>query len=154
PRTSPVTPSGDVLILSKRGAGGIRQIAPIVRAKGYRPVLVSSDVDDRNRPVCDAHLLVDWDRDELPALVRAAEQAEVQPAAVVNMVEPLIPWQQDIAAHYRLPGGQPGMRVLASKLRVREALARLGYDRPRFTGGPAGKLSPESVDFYPAMVKP
>ncbi|AUG78802.1 hypothetical protein CFP65_4035 [Kitasatospora sp. MMS16-BH015] len=144
----------DVLIFSKRLAGGVRKVAQILEGLGRQPVLVSALAEDLNRDSCAAHLVVDWERDGPEALVAAAEAAGVVPTAVVNFVEPLISWQLAVARHYGLPGGEPGREALLSKARVREELRRIGRSELEFHAGPAAGIAVEAVARYPVIVKP
>ncbi|MEV7211964.1 ATP-grasp domain-containing protein [Kitasatospora cineracea] len=148
----------DVLVLSKWNGGGVRFAARAVRDQGFRPVLVSALPEDLNRDSCDGHVVLDWDRaDEeagLAELERLLAAAAVEPVAVVNMVEALIPWQIRIAERYGLPGAEPGRRVLLSKLSLRRTMAAAGLSRLGHAGGPAAGIDPDAVDFYPAVVKP
>ncbi|MEU6256020.1 ATP-grasp domain-containing protein [Streptomyces sp. NPDC047043] len=137
-----------VLILSKWNAGGVAPAVERLRGRGLRPVLISDLPDDRNRATCDAHVLVDWDGDDLPTLASRLERHDIEPIAVLNMLEALMPWQISLATHYGLPGGDAGRRVLLSKTLVRERMRALGLSGIRFSGDPAG------VDFFPAVVKP
>ncbi|MGW6417382.1 ATP-grasp domain-containing protein [Streptomyces sp. NPDC055055] len=146
--------STDVLIFSKRFAGGVRVVAQMLEESGRRPVLVSSEPEDVNRSACAAHVVVDWDRDGLDDLVKAVDAAGVVPTAVVNFVEPLLSWQLRVARHYGLPGDEPGREILLSKARVREEMRRLGLSDVRFTAGPAGALDPAAVTVFPVIVKP
>ncbi|MGW5043505.1 ATP-grasp domain-containing protein [Streptomyces griseoluteus] len=137
-----------VLILSKWKAGGVTLAAERLRARGLRSVCLSEVPDPRGIDKCDEHVVMDWDGEELPALVDRLERRGIVPTAVINLIEPLIPWQQAIAAHYGLPGGSAGLNVLASKTLVREHMRALGLSDMRFSGDPA------KVDFFPAIVKP
>ncbi|MFH0244577.1 acetyl-CoA carboxylase biotin carboxylase subunit family protein [Streptomyces sp. HK10] len=149
-----MTATSDVLVFSKRSTGGVRILAGMLREEGMRPVLVSADPDDMNRDSCDAHVVVDWDRAGLPELVAAVDAAGVVPAAVVNLVEPLIGWQIRTARHYGLPGGEPGREVLTSKALVRGEMRRLGLSALPFAAGPAGSFPVGSVTEFPVIVKP
>ncbi|MGH3767187.1 MAG: ATP-grasp domain-containing protein [Pseudonocardiaceae bacterium] len=137
-----------VLILSKWNAGGVALAVEQLRARGLRSVLISERPDNRNRDKCDDHVLLDWDSEDLPTLITRLDQRDIVPIAVVNMIEPLIPWQDAIAAHYDLPGVGAGLNVLASKALVRDHMRALGLSAIRFCGDPA------EVDFFPAIVKP
>ncbi|HEV2343193.1 MAG TPA: ATP-grasp domain-containing protein [Actinocrinis sp.] len=137
-----------VLILSKWNAGGVGFAVQRLRARGLRPVLISELPDNRNRDLCDDHVLVDWDAEDLPTLVTRLDQRGITPVAVVNMIEPLIPWRVAIAGHYNLPGAGAGLNVLASKALVRERMRTLGLSAIRFCADPA------EADFFPAIVKP
>ncbi|MFD3589181.1 acetyl-CoA carboxylase biotin carboxylase subunit family protein [Streptomyces sp. NPDC058683] len=137
-----------VLILSKWNAGAVALAADQLRARGLRSVLISEIPDTRHRDICDAHVVVDWDSEDLPTLVSRLDQRGIVPIAVVNLIEPLLPWQGGLAAHYGLPGGGAGLDVLASKTLVRERMRALGLSAIGFCGDPAG------VDFFPAVVKP
>lgn len=138
-----------VLILSKwRNSISVALAVDVLRLRGLRPVLVSAFPDDRNRGACADHVVVDWDAEDLPTLVARLDQRGTVPIAVINMVEPLIPWQVAIAAHYGLPGGEESRQVLASKVLVRERMRSLGLSTVRFCGDPA------EADFFPAIVKP
>jgi hypothetical protein len=144
----------DVLILSRRGAGGVRQCAEIVTQLGDRPVLVSESADDPNRDVCAVHLIVEWDRAGPDRVAAAAAAAGVRPAAVVNMVESLIPWQVAISRRYALAGAADGREILADKARVRAKLRELGRSRVNFVAGRAGEVDVDEVVGYPVIVKP
>ena len=89
-----------VLILSKwSNSSSVALAVGQLRARGLRPVLISASPDDRNRDECDDHVLLDWDSEDLPTLITRLDQRGIDPIAVVNMVEPLIPWQIAIVAH-------------------------------------------------------
>jgi hypothetical protein len=138
-----------VLILSKwSNSSSVAVAAEQLRARGLRSVLLSAFPDDRNRDKCDDHVLVDWDSEDPPTLIDRVDQRDIDPIAVVNMVEPLIPWQIAIAAHYDLPGADAARNVLLSKTLVRNHMRALGLSAIRFCGDPA------EVDFFPAIVKP
>lgn len=138
-----------VLILSKwSNSSSVALAVEQVRARGQRPVLISPFADDRNRDKCDDHVLLDWDGEDLPTLTTRLDQREIVPVAVVNLVEPLIPWQIAIAAHYGLPGAEAARNVLLSKTLVRERMRDQGLSAIRFCG------NPDEVDFFPAIVKP
>ena len=137
-----------VLVLSKWDAGGVALAAEQLRARGLRSLLISELPNNRNRDKCDDHVLMDWDSEDLPTLVTRLDQRDIVPIAVVNMIEPLIPWQDAIAAHYDLPRAGPGLNVLASKTLVRDQMRVLGLSTIRFCGDPA------DADFFPAIVKP
>ncbi|MDI5963272.1 ATP-grasp domain-containing protein [Streptantibioticus silvisoli] len=149
-----MTPSTDVLIFSKRFIGGVRTVAQILTESGRRPVLVSDEPADVNRDACAAHIVVDWDADDLEQLVKAVDAAGVVPSAVVNFVEPLIGWQIRVTRHYGLPGGEAGREILLSKAKVREEMRRLGLSGVRFAAGPVGSLDARCVTGYPVIVKP
>ncbi|MFJ6619800.1 acetyl-CoA carboxylase biotin carboxylase subunit family protein [Kitasatospora sp. NPDC091335] len=123
-------------------------VADRLRARGLRSVLVSCLPDDRNRDRCDDHLVFDWDSEDVAALVARLDRRGIEPVAVVNMVEPLIPWQTAVVTHYGLPGPRAGLDVLASKYLVRERMRTLGLSAVRFSDDLA------AVDFFPAIVKP
>ncbi|WP_316771654.1 ATP-grasp domain-containing protein [Streptomyces sasae] len=148
----------DVLILSKRNAGGVRYAAAAVRAQGYRPVLVSALVDDFNRESCDDHIVIDWDGPDpdtaLAELDELLTTRGVKPVGVVNMVEPLIPWQIRIAQRYGLRGAESGRGVLLSKASVRRVMAEKGLSSLPWVAGPAAELDVTAVDFFPAVAKP
>ncbi|MEV5882439.1 ATP-grasp domain-containing protein [Streptomyces sp. NPDC052020] len=146
--------SQDVLVLSKRSAGGVRHVAELLRNLGRRPVLVSENPDDINRDACDAHVVVDWDGASLPRAVTAVEAAGVTPAGVVNLVDPLIGWQARLARHYGLPGGESAREVLVSKAGVRAGMRRLGLSSLWFDSGRAGAYDTSAVPAYPVVVKP
>ncbi|MFI7013103.1 acetyl-CoA carboxylase biotin carboxylase subunit family protein [Streptomyces sp. NPDC050164] len=137
-----------VLIFSKWNAGGVAPAVARLRARGLRPVLISDLPDDRNRNKCDDHVLMDWDSENLPALTTRLDRRGIDPIAVVNMLEALMPWQIAIATHYGLPGADAGRNVLLSKTLVRERMRALGLSGMRFSGDPA------EVDFFPSIVKP
>jgi carbamoylphosphate synthase large subunit len=119
-----------------------------LRARGLRPVLVSSFPDDRNRDKCEDLVVVDWDTEDLPTLTTRIDERGIVPIAVVNQVEPLIPWQSAVTAHYGLANAGAGHTVLASKTLVRDRMRALGLSAIRFTSDPA------EADFFPAIVKP
>jgi hypothetical protein len=145
--------SPDVLIFSTRQVGGVRVVAERVRALAMRPVLVSDLVEDRGSAFCDAHVVVNWDGDAT-SVVRAIDAAGVMPAGLVNFVEPLIGHQCDLLKHYRLGGAPAALRVFASKLAVRRAMAEAALSSLHFTGGPLGGLTANEVGTFPAVVKP
>ena len=136
------------LILSKWHAGGVALAAEQLRTRGLRSVLISELPDNRNRDKCDDHVLMDWDSEDLPTLITRLDERDIDPVAVINMIEPLIPWHGALAAHYDLPGAGAGLTVLASKTLVRDRMRALGLSAIRFCGDPA------EVDFFPAIVKP
>ncbi|RPF41109.1 ATP-grasp domain-containing protein [Streptomyces sp. Ag109_G2-6] len=146
--------SRDVLVFSKRLAGGVRQIAGILKAAGKRPILVSAMHDDLNREACDGHVVVDWDTADLQQLVEAVDRAGVVPTAVVNLVEPLISWQVQVARHYGFPGGDSAWETLLSKVLVRSEMKRIGQSLLWFDSGLAGSYQVETVTNYPVIVKP
>jgi hypothetical protein len=137
-----------VLILSKWNAGAVGPAADQLRARGLRSVLISEIPDTRHRGTCDDHVVVDWDSEDLPALIARLDERGIVPVAVVNLMEPLLPWQGGLAAHYGLPGAGAGLDVLASKTLVRERMRGLGLSSIGFGDNPA------EVDFFPAIVKP
>ncbi|AZM55252.1 phosphoribosylglycinamide synthetase [Streptomyces sp. WAC 01529] len=137
-----------VLILSRWNAGGVAPAVERLRARGLSPVLISDLPDDRNRGLCDDHVLLDWDSEDLSTLAARLDGRGIDPVAVVNLLEVLMPWQIEIAAHYGLPGADPGREVLLSKTRVRERMRALGLSGMRFSDDPA------EVDFFPAIIKP
>lgn len=137
-----------VLILTKWKAGGVTLAAEQLRARGLRSVWISEVPDHRDLGKTDDHVVLDWDSEDLPALIGRLEQRGIVPVAVVNIVEPLIPWQEAISAHYGLPGVGAGRTVLASKTLVRERMRDLGLSAIRFCADPA------EADFFPAIVKP
>ncbi|MFJ4565456.1 acetyl-CoA carboxylase biotin carboxylase subunit family protein [Streptomyces caelestis] len=144
----------DVLVFSKRFAGGVRKVAGILENVGRRPVLVSAEPEDINRDACAAHIVIDWEHDDLDRFVAAVDAAGVEPTAVVNFVEPLLAWQLQVARHYGLPGGEPGREALLSKTLVRAEMARLGLSGIAFASGPAGAFDITTVTSYPVIVKP
>lgn len=137
-----------VLILSKWNAGGVALAAEQLRARGLQSVLISELAEHRNRDACDVQVLVDWDREDLPTLIARLDRRGIVPVAVVNLIEPLLPWQGGLAAHYDLPGTSTGLDVLASKTLVRERIRALGLSAIGFCDDPA------EADFFPAIVKP
>lgn len=138
-----------VLVLSKwNNSTSVALVVERLRGRGLRPVLVSAFPNDRNRDKCDDHVLLDWDSEDLPMLLTRIHRRGIDPIAVVNMVEPLIPWQIALATHYGLPGAEAGRNVLLSKALVRDLMRELGLSTIRFRGDPA------EVDFFPAIVKP
>lgn len=138
-----------VLIFSKwRNVSNVGDAAEILRARGMRTVLFSAFPDDQNRDKCDDHVVFDWDGEDLSALISQTDRRGIDPVAVVNMVEPLIPWQIAVAAHYSLPCADAGLRVMASKTLVRDHMRTLGLSAIRF----CGDLT--TADFFPAIVKP
>ncbi|AUG80391.1 Phosphoribosylglycinamide synthetase [Kitasatospora sp. MMS16-BH015] len=137
-----------VLILSKWNAGGVAGAVERLRARDLRPVLVTELPDSRHRSICDDHVVVDWDTEDLAALVARLDERGIVPTAIINMVEVLIPWQTGLAVHYDLPGASAARDVLASKTSVRERMRALGVSTVAFSSDPA------QVDFYPAIAKP
>ncbi|GAA0499434.1 ATP-grasp domain-containing protein [Streptomyces olivaceiscleroticus] len=137
-----------VLILSKWNAGAVALAAEQLRARGLRSVLITELPDNRHRDKCDAQVLVDWDSENLSTLIDRLDRRGVVPVAVVNLIEPLLPWQGGLAAHYGLPGVGPGLDVLASKTLVRDRMRALGLSTIGFSDDPV------EVDFFPAIVKP
>ncbi|GLY28376.1 ATP-grasp domain-containing protein [Kineosporia sp. NBRC 101731] len=137
-----------VVVLSQWGAGGVVLAAAQLRARGLRSVLVSELPDHRWRHLCDDHVLMDWATEDVSTLISRLDQRGIVPVAVVNLVEPLIHWQQELSAHYGLPGAGGGLTSLASKTLVREQMRTLGLSTVRFCSDPA------EVDFFPAIVKP
>ncbi|MFD5146103.1 acetyl-CoA carboxylase biotin carboxylase subunit family protein [Streptomyces sp. NPDC058401] len=151
--------AGDVLVLSKREAGGVGLIGTQLRRLGLRPVLVSALPDDRYRAYCDEHVLLDWDTESLEDLLLRLKERGIEPVAVVNLVEPLIPWQIALAEQFGLPGASSGLAVLLSKLLVRRQMRESGLSPMRFTGGPAARLTEDELaeggpTFFPAIAKP
>ncbi|NJQ13700.1 ATP-grasp domain-containing protein [Streptomyces bohaiensis] len=137
-----------VLVLSWISIGNVPAAVAEVRRRGLRPVLVSERPDDPHAASCEDHVVFDWDAEEFPVLADRLRARDVEPVAVVCMVEKLTEWSLALTAHYGLPGGDGGRRVLASKTLVREHMRALGLSEIRFTG------DPRSVDFFPAIVKP
>lgn len=137
-----------VLILSKWNAGAVALAAEQLRARGLRPVLISEIPGTPNREKCDDHVVVDWDRENLSTLITRLDRRGIVPIAVVNLIEPLLPWQGGLVAHYDLPGVGAGIDVLASKTLVRERMRALGLSTISFCDDPA------EADFFPAIVKP
>lgn len=138
-----------VLILSKWvNASSVTLAVEQVKARGLRAVLVSASSQDRVIDACDGHVLVDWDREDPATLIARLDGRGIVPIAVVNQVEPLMPWQGVLAARYGLPGVSAGHDVLASKTLVRERMRALGLSAVRFCSDPA------EADFFPAIVKP
>lgn len=137
-----------VLIFSRQHFGGVAPVSEQLRARGLRSVLVSELPDNRNRDKCDDHVVVDWDSEDLSDLTTRLEQRDIEPIAVVNLLESLTPWQIALARHYDLPGAEESRSVLLSKVLVREHMQALGLSGMRFSSDPA------AVDFFPAIVKP
>ncbi len=138
-----------VLILSKwPNVSGRAPIAERVLARGLNPVRICPFPDEHNSDQYADQVLFDWDTETFPALFAELERRGIDPIAVVNMAEPLIPAQIAVAKHYGLPGGNAGYGVLHSKTEVRERMRDLGLSTIRFAGDPA------EVDFFPAIVKP
>lgn len=137
-----------VLIFSTQNFGNVALVAEQLRARGLRSVLVTELSDHIYRDKCDDHVLVDWDSEDLNALTTRLEQRDIEPVAVVNMLERLAPWQLATAAHYGLPGADENRHVLFSKVLVRDHMKALGLSAMRYSADPA------AVDFYPAIVKP
>ncbi|MEV6195920.1 ATP-grasp domain-containing protein [Streptomyces sp. NPDC051920] len=137
-----------VLILSKWNAGAVALAAEQLRARGLRSVLISEIPDTPHRDRCDDHVVVDWDGENLSTLITRLDRRGIVPMAVVNLIEPLLPWQGGLIRHYGLPGGGAGFDVLASKTLVRERMRDLGLSAIRFCG------DPDEADFFPAIVKP
>ncbi|MEU8469115.1 ATP-grasp domain-containing protein [Streptomyces sp. NPDC029006] len=137
-----------VLVLSKWNVGAVAPAAEQLRARGLRSVLVSEIPDTALRDTCDDHVVVDWDSEDLSALIARLDARGIAPVGVVNVLEPLLLWQSGLAAHYGLPGAGVGLDVLASKTLVRERMRELGLSSIGFCADPA------EVDFFPAIVKP
>ncbi|MFG2890721.1 acetyl-CoA carboxylase biotin carboxylase subunit family protein [Streptomyces sp. NPDC048248] len=137
-----------VLILSKWDAGGVALAAEQLQARGLRSVLISELPDSQHRDRCDDHVLVDWDSEDLPTLITRLDRRGIVPLAVINLIEPLLPWQGGLTAHYDLPGAGADLDVLASKTLVRDRMRALGLSTIGYCGDPA------DVDFFPAIVKP
>ncbi|MFJ6687016.1 ATP-grasp domain-containing protein [Streptomyces werraensis] len=114
--------------------------------------------DDLNRDTCDDHVVLDWDSDDptarLAELERELRERDVQPVAVINMVEALIAWQVRIAERYGLPGAEPSRRVLLSKAALRSAMSEAGLSNLPWVTGSAAGLDADAVDFFPAVAKP
>ncbi|GIJ48373.1 hypothetical protein Val02_52590 [Virgisporangium aliadipatigenens] len=144
----------DILILSGRGAGGVRPLAELVTQLGARPVLLSESPDDPNRDACGLHLVVDWDTAVLDDVESTLSAAGVTPAAVVNMVESLVPWQVAVSKHYGLPGAAEGRAILGDKAKVRALLRELGRSTVHAVAGRAGSLDTSGVTAFPVIVKP
>lgn len=137
-----------VLIFSRQHFGGVAMVAEQLRARGLHSVLVSELPDNRNRDKCDDHVVFDWDGEDLSLLTDRLDRRDIEPIAVVNLLESLTPWQISVATHYDLPGAEKSRQVLLSKVLVREHMHKLGLSRMRFARDPA------AVDFFPAIVKP
>ncbi|MEU6664774.1 ATP-grasp domain-containing protein [Streptomyces sp. NPDC046727] len=143
----------DVLVFSKRFAGGVDVIAEILKGMNRRPVLVSEIPGDVNAESCADHVVVDWGGD-FEQFTAAIEAAGVAPTAVVNLVEPLIEWQVRAARHYGVPGGEPGRETLLSKASVRAKMRRLRLSDIEYTAGPVASVASEFIEEYPVIVKP
>lgn len=143
-----------VLVMSIRSGGGVRPAAEIIRSLAMRPVLVSENPEDRNRDSCEDHIVVDWENDDLDALVDQLKDRGIRPMAVVNNLEPLIGWQASVLRHFALPLGDSGLDVLSRKLSVRTLVRDLGLSTLSFWGGPVGELNVADVDHYPVILKP
>nr|BAW27674.1 amide synthase [Streptomyces sp. SoC090715LN-17] len=137
-----------VLVLSWIAIGNVPAAVAELRARELRPVLVSNLPDDPHAVLCDDHIVFDWDGEELSALTARIGERDVEPIAVVSMVEKLTEWSIALTTHYGLPGGGDSRAVLASKTLVREHMRALGLSDIKFSG------DPRSVDFFPAIVKP
>ncbi|MGN5380905.1 ATP-grasp domain-containing protein [Streptomyces lasalocidi] len=146
--------SDGVLVFSKRHAGAVRAVSEVLRKKGQRPILVSEFVDDPHRDLCDAHVVVDWNEQDLKQLIEAVGKAGVVPVGVVNVVESLISWQIDVARHYGLPGGEKAREIFLSKSLVRGVMQRIGLSELWFDSGYAGSYDVRSVERYPVIIKP
>lgn len=137
-----------VLIFSWFTIGSVDLVVNELRRRNLRTVLVSELPDDPNTPLCDDHVLFDWDSEDVPTLAARLDQRGIEPIAVVNMVDKLIATHRALAAHYDLPGGDSGRDVLASKVLVRDHIRTLGLSTIRYTS------DPDAVDFFPAIIKP
>ena len=137
-----------VLILSKLHYGSVALVAEQLRARGLHSVLVSELPDNRHRDKCDDHVVVDWYSEDPSILTTRLDQRDIEPLAVVNMLESLSAWQLALATHYDIPGADESHRVLISKVLVREHMRALELSGIRFSSDPA------AVDFFPAIVKP
>ncbi|HST86250.1 MAG TPA: ATP-grasp domain-containing protein [Kineosporiaceae bacterium] len=147
------------LVLSRRMAGGVRIAAASLRERGWSPVLVSERADDANAVHCDHSVVLDWDRDSVADLDKALVTAGIQPEAVVNMVEPLLGWQAQIAGYYGLPGA--GLAQVAGKDAVRAACDAAGVFPLRWRSGSLADLAERAEltgsadsDLFPVIVKP
>lgn len=143
-----------VLILSKWEGGGVGVAAAALRDMNLPTVLVSDRPDDRNADRCDAHVTFSWDSGSPDELFATIDAMVGRPAAVINMVEALIPWQVELARHYGLRGGSVGTATLMSKLAVRQVLRDNQLSEVWFTGGPACDVDPAAVSTFPVIVKP
>lgn len=138
-----------VLVFSKwSSSSSVALAVEQVKARDLRTVLISPFSDDSNRDHCDDHVQVNWDSEDPSTLIARLDQRGIVPIAVVNQVEPLMPWHSALAAHYGLPGVSAGHDVLASKTLVRERMRALSLSAIRFCQDPA------EADFFPAIVKP
>lgn len=138
----------NVLILSWISIGNVAPAVKELRARNLRPVLVSESPADPHAALCDDHVLFDWDGEDLAILTGRLAERGIGPIAVVNMVEKLVSWHIAIAAHYDLPGGDPGRTALASKTLVRDHMRALGLSDIKYCSDPT------AVDFFPVIVKP
>lgn len=144
--------NGDILILSKWHAGAVSLLAERVRARGYRPVLLTPEVDDRNAPVADQVIVVDWDTSDLERVFAQIDGAGVRPAGICNMMDVLMAWQVRLAERYGIPGPAPVVGDLAHKAATRKMLHDLDISQVEYAVGPA--VEPPEWRQFPAVVKP
>ncbi|MFF8925611.1 ATP-grasp domain-containing protein [Streptomyces koyangensis] len=136
-----------VLIFSKwKNVKNVGLVAERLQSRGLRPVLLAPFPDDRDK--CSDYIDFDWDSEDLTTLITRIDRRGIEPIAVINMVEPLIPWKIAIAAHYGLPGDDAGLDVLADKKLVRDRMRALDLSAIRYSDDLA------TADFFPAIVKP
>ena len=126
----------------------------MLRDLSRRPVLISALPDDLNRSAADAHVVIDWDHDEVETLALQLAHREIEPVGVVTFVDSLAGWRAAIVAHYALPGGSGGAAVLADKAELRAALTAAGLSTVAHWSGTPTTLDVSVVDRYPVVAKP
>lgn len=143
---------GDVLILSKWQAGAVRLLADRIRERGWRPVLLTPEAHDRNAPLVDQVIRVDWDTSSVDDVVRLIAASKVQPIAIVNLMDVLMGWQIELAGALKVAAPAEAFAELADKSKVRQLLQHLGYSSIRFSVAQAH--DPVDWSAFPAVVKP
>ncbi|MDI5961122.1 ATP-grasp domain-containing protein [Streptantibioticus silvisoli] len=141
------------LLLSEMLAGGVARLSPALRQRGWRVVLVSEVADDPNAAACDGHVVVDWNGTD-EDIAAAVERAGVRPAAIVNMVESLIPRRDALLGHFGLANPSPGLAALTDKAAVRRAADAAGVFPLRWTDGSIAELASAPPREYPVVLKP
>lgn len=143
----------DVLILSRRGSGGVEHLAELVTGLGHRPVLVSERQPDLNAAHCAAHVVVDWTA-SVEEIVKHVVAQGIEPAGVLTMVDSFVGLQVNLARAHGFPAPSDRRAVLTNKAHVRAEIRALGVSDLEFVAGTAGTLPVAAVRRYPVIVKP